>query len=227
MYDLLIKYPTRSRPEIFKKVFSEYINNLSQEYKTKFIITMDLDDESCNNNAMRYFLENCKSKADLEYFYGNSKSKIEACNANVPNTGWKTMMLISDDMIVKTKGYDKVICEDMKAHFPNYDGCLNYNAHHTAFTQHIPGRGSLMVLAIMGNMYYNQLGYIYNPIYKSLFADDEQTRIARKLNKIVDINKKIIQHEWSSIKDDLRQQCEALDGVDRKTFKDRLEKGLL
>jgi hypothetical protein len=84
-----------------------------------------------------------------------------------------------------------------------------------------------MVLSIMGNAYYNRLGYIYNPIYKSLFADDEQTRIARKLNKIIDIDKQIINHDWNSIKDDLRIKCESLDTVDRQIFKERLQKGLI
>jgi len=227
MIDLLIKYPTRSRPELFKKILTQYIDNLSGKQKIKFIVTMDFDDELCNNNPMKYFLENCKSKIDLEYHYGNSKSKIEACNANIPAEGWKTLMLISDDMVVKTKNYDDVICNDMNHYFPNYDGCLNYNAHQTAFTQHIPGRGSLMVLSITGNVYYNRFKYIYNPIYKSLFADDEQTRVARKLNKIVDIDKKIIHHDWNSIKDDLRVKCESLDGVDRQTFKERLQQGLI
>jgi hypothetical protein len=227
MIDLLIKYPSRSRPELFKNILNQYIDNLSGKQKVKFIITMDCDDDTCNNNPMRYFLENCKSKVDLEYHFGNSKSKIEACNANIPTQGWKTLLLISDDMKIKVKNYDDIICNDMIVHFPDYDGCLNYNAHKAAFTQHIPGRGSLMVLSIMGNAYYNRLGYIYNPIYKSLFADDEQTRIARKLNKIIDIDKQIINHDWNSIKDDLRIKCESLDTVDRQIFKERLQKGLI
>jgi hypothetical protein len=79
----------------------------------------------------------------------------------------------------------------------------------------------------MGKTYYDRFKFIYNPIYKSLFADDEQTRIARKLNKITDINNRIIAHEWSSINDNLRKKTEALDSEDRQIFKTRLKEGLI
>jgi hypothetical protein len=227
MIDLLIKYPTRSRPDLFKRILTEYVNNLSGTLQVKFVISMDIDDDTCNNNPMRYFLENMKSKVDLEYYYGTSKNKIDACNRDIPKEGWKVCLLVSDDMVVKQKHYDKIIFNDMKTYYPDYDGILNYNAHTPAFTQHIPGRGSLVVLSILGKKYFDRFGYIYNPIYKSLFADDEQTRIGRKLNKITDINNRIISHEWSSINDDLRKQTESLDSIDRQIFKERLQKGLI
>ena len=227
MIDLLIKFPTRSRPDKFKEILKRYVSNLSGKYKVKFIISMDNNDPTCNNQDMRNFLEMMKNSVDLDYVYGDSRNKIDACNRDIPSDGWNVCILVSDDMTPRVKNFDEIIIKDMQKHFPDYDGCLNYNAHTTAFEQKIEGRGSLMVLSILGKKYYYRFNYIYNPVYISLFCDDEQTRVARKLNKIVDINNRIISHDWSSINDDLRKQTEAFDSIDRNTFKTRLKDGLI
>ena len=227
MIDLLIKYPTRERPEIFKKLINEYISNLSGKRKIKFIISLDNNDNSCNNSNFISFLNELKTKINLEFYFGESQNKIHACNRDIPDKDWKVCILVSDDMVPKKHSFDDIIMNDMEKYYPDFDGAINYNAYSTAFEQHIPGRGSLMVLSILGKKYYDRFVYIYNPIYKSLFADDEQTRVARKLNKITDINNRIISHEWSSIKDDLRKKTEALDSEDRHIFKTRLKEGLI
>ena len=217
MIDLLIKYPTRSRPDLFKAILTEYVNKLSGKYKVKFVISMDSDDYTCNNHPMRYFLENMKSKVDLEYHYGTSKNKVDACNRDIPAEGWKVCLLVSDDMTPVVHGYDEVIVNEMHQHFPNLDGALNYNAGH--------GYPRVMVLSIIGNPYYNRFGYIYHPDYVSLFCDEEQTVVARNLNKIVDINRKIISHDWNNLKDDLRKHTEQYYSSDKIIFEDRKSRG--
>jgi len=218
MIDLLIKYPTRSRPDLFKRILTEYVNKLSGTLKVKFIISMDLNDSSCNNDAMRHFLENMKSKVDLEYHYGTSRNKIDACNRDVPSDGWKVCVLVSDDMTPRVQGYDKIIIDHMNKHFPDLDGSLNYNCGGHAYPK-------VMVLSVIGNAYYKRFNYIYHPDYTSLFCDEEQTVIARSLNKIVDINNKIITHDWGQIKDDLRAHTEKYYQTDKAVFENRKIKG--
>jgi hypothetical protein len=157
MIDLLIKYPTRSRPDLFKQILTEYVNKLSGTLKVKFIISMDLNDSSCNNDAMRHFLENIKSKVDLEYHYGTSRNKIDACNRDVPSDGWKVCVLVSDDMTPRVQGYDKIIIDHMNKHFPDLDGALNYNCGGHAYPK-------VMVLSVIGNPYYKRFNYIYKVI---------------------------------------------------------------
>jgi hypothetical protein len=218
MIDLLIKYPTRSRPDTFKNILSEYVKNLSGKYKVKFIISMDSDDGTCNNNPMRYFLENMKSKIDLDYYYGHSKNKIDACNRDIPQNDWKVCILVSDDMIPRVHGFDNIIMNDMNNNFPDLDGALNYNCGGHAYP-------NVMVLSVIGNPYYKRFNYIYHPDYTSLFCDEEQTVVARSLNKIVDINNKIITHDWHNIKDNLRQHTEKFYNSDKQIFESRKQRG--
>jgi hypothetical protein len=218
MIDLLIKYPTRSRPELFKSILSEYVAKLSGKYNVKFIVSMDTDDNTCNNTRMRNFLDGIKQKTNLEYYYGNSKNKIDACNRDIPIDGWKVCVLVSDDMTPRVHGYDRIIMEDMQRHFSNLDGALNYNCGGHAYPH-------VMVLSIIGNPYYKRFNYIYHPDYTSLFCDEEQTVVARSLNKIVDIDNKIITHDWTDIKDNLRKQTEKFYQSDKIVFESRKQRG--
>jgi hypothetical protein len=217
MIDLLIKYPSRSRPTEFVKVLNKYVSMLSGKHKVKFIISMDENDASMNNKNIKSFLDNIKNKVDLEYNYGSSKNKVDACNRDVPSDGWKVCILVSDDMIPRIQGYDDVIMKDMETHFPDYDGCINYNC-----SRAYP---AVMVLSIIGNSYYKRFGYIYHPQYVSLFCDEEQTVVARSLNKMIDLNKKVITHDWHEIKDDLRKHTEQFYQSDKVIFEARKAKG--
>ena len=218
MIDLLIKYPTRSRPELFKTILSEYVSKLSGKYNVKFIVSMDTNDNTCNNDRMRNFLDNIKQKTNLEYYYGNSKNKIDACNRDIPSDGWKVCVLVSDDMTPRIHGYDRVIMEDMNRYFPNLDGALNYNCGGHAYPH-------VMVLSVIGNPYYKRFNYIYHPEYTSLFCDEEQTVVARSLNKIVDLDNKIITHDWNDVRDDLRKHTEKFYQSDKVVFESRKQRG--
>jgi hypothetical protein len=217
MIDLLIKYPSRSRPKEFVRVLDKYVSMLSGKHKVKFIVSMDENDSSMNNENIKSFLNKIKNKVDLDYYYGSSKNKIDACNRDIPSDGWKVCLLVSDDMIPQKQSYDDTIMNDMNTYFPNYDGCLNYNCGH--------GYPRVMVLSVMGNSYYKKFQYIYHSDYVSLFCDEEQTVVARSLNKLVDIDKKIINHQWHDIKDDLRKHTEQFYRSDEVIFNDRKAKG--
>ena len=97
---LLIKFPTRSRPDKFKQVLEMYIDYLSGKHDVRFVITCDEDDETMNNPEVRkWFASLQESGVNLTAYYGDSKSKIEACNANMENETFDVGLLASDDMI--------------------------------------------------------------------------------------------------------------------------------
>jgi hypothetical protein len=131
----------------------------------------------------------------LHFSYGASKTKIEACNADlnmVQKIKPNVIVLASDDMIPVVSGYDDIICKNMAENFPDTDGVLHYD-------DGFSGKDRLITLSILGTKYFNRFNYLYNPEYKSVFADDEFTQVARMLNKVVYIDRCIIQHQWVGI----------------------------
>jgi len=205
--DLLIKLPSRSRNKLFKEKFDSCRRCLSGVINTKFIFSFDENDPTMNNDDIRSYLKDARKTiipfmSKIEYYYDSSKNKIDACNRDIPSDDWKVLLLMSDDMLVLKKNFDKIIYDDMMKHFPDTDGCLNYNAHDSAF------KNGTMVLTVMGRKYYDRFNYLYYPGYESVYCDNEQTDVAIKLNKLVNINNRIISHEWHAVNDTLRIQTE-------------------
>lgn len=171
----LLKFPSRGRPDKFKKTLSNHLEYLSHKNDYKFIFTFDEDDESMNNFEIKNFIE--KLKINYEIFYGESKNKIEAINANLENQEFDVLILIPDDMIPCLNDYDEYIREIFEKSENGLDTILHFNTSTWA--------DLLDVWCIMGKTYYDRFGYIYYPEYKSICADNEYTEVAKILNKYI------------------------------------------
>lgn len=183
--DLLIKYPTRSRPELFLKTLKEYIDNESKQHSITYIITYDKDDLTMTKEVVQKAIS---FGANIIFCQGESKNKIEACNANIDMwKDWDIIVLISDDMHVQIQGWDARIVRDMQKNYPDTNGCLWY---HDGSSQR-----QISTLSIIGRKYYDRFGYIYHPSYKSFFCDNEYTEVAIKNHAIKFINGTIIKHQ--------------------------------
>lgn len=185
-YKILIKFPTRNRPNRFFETLDLYISKAKNIKDISFLITCDIDDNTMNNFDTQNRLNEYQTKYNLQYFFENSTSKIEAINANIDKViDWDILLLASDDMVPIVDGYDDIIREDMSLYHPNLDGILWYKDGHQIKTN---------TLSILGKTYYNRFNYIYHPSYKSLFCDNEYTEVAVFLGKYYKTERTIIEH---------------------------------
>jgi len=184
---LLIKFPSRGRPGKFMRVFNMYRNMLSEKRDVSFLLSFDEDDATMNNFGMKNWMKTLGPNTHI--YFGNSKTKIEACNVDLDKApDFDIVLLASDDMIPVEEGYDDIICSDMEKYFPDTDGVLWYN-------DGLAGR-KLNTLSIMGRKYYNRFGYIYNPEYESVFCDNEFMEVSILLDRCRYTDRTIIKHEW-------------------------------
>lgn len=217
---LLIKFPTRNRPEKFKQVFMKYQHMTSNNHDIEFLVSMDHDDPKMNTPGIRKFLDSFRN---VKYYYGNSKSKIEAINADLDKlpSDYDIFLLASDDMIPVCPNYDAIIANDMIKCFPDKDGVLHYNDGRTG--------NVLDTFCIMGKPYYDKFGYVYHPSYKSVFCDNEFTDVARLSQKYVYIDRILFQHGWINFVgfDELAQRNENIQfyEIDGKNYENRKNNG--
>ena len=201
------------------EVLSLYRTYLSGNHSMKFLLSFDSDDISMNNPHMRKWLS--IQGDDVKWHFGNSKSKVQAINADMDKApDYDVLILASDDMLPVQRGYDDIIAKDMERHFPDLDGVLHYN-------DGLKGEG-LNTLCIMGKPYYDRFGYIYNPEYTSVFCDNEFTEVSRSLGKTAYIDNIIIKHKWMEQgKDPLYQRNEnpAFYSTDYQVFLKRKAEG--
>lgn len=218
----LIKLPTRERRNKFEFVMEMCLVNITKPEDVDFLLTLDSDDSTMSVDSIK---EKCKLYSDflgkkIYLDYGDSQNKVDAINRGIdlyPNN-WDILLLISDDMICNYKGFDEKISKDMETYFPDTDGVLWYPDGY---------RDDLNTLPILGKKYYDRFNYIYNPIYESVFCDDEFMRVARLLNRHADLKENLFIHDhpvWTGQgMDELYKKNDEPYRRDEIIFKNRLE----
>jgi hypothetical protein len=218
MNRLLIKFPTRSRPALFFDMLKKY-RDYSVNPLTTFLVAIDADDAMMNNPEC---IEKILDGKNIILTIGHSKNKMDAINrdVNAHIGGYDVLLLASDDMEPVMKGYDQIILDDMKEHFPKGDGCLWYDDS---------DQKRVCLLAVMGVQYYKKFNYIYHPAYQSMWGDNEWTEVAKNKNKLKYIHKRIIFHQRDGYgakvpMDDLYRKNDALFWDDKKIYDQRRQK---
>ncbi len=166
---IAFKFPSRSRPEKFKKAVSNIIALANRDYT--IYATLDNDDPTVDEELLKWCREN-----NVRVISGHSKSKIDAVNRGMDKLEYYGILVVmSDDMEFLVKGFDDMIRIDMVNNFPDLDGVLHYN---DGFQ-----KSNVMTMSIMGRKYYERTKYIYNPDYRSVWCDVEATEVAYMLDK--------------------------------------------
>jgi hypothetical protein len=178
-----------------------------------FIITCDADDQKMNNSKV---IQKLKGYQHLFYYFGNSKSKIEAYNNDIDKHMDFDILVVTSDDTEPLLHYDKTIVEVMLKYFPDLDGVINFDDGYQK-------RKDLNTFPIMGKKYYQRFGYIYHPAYKSLFCDDEFSIVSRLLKKEIYINQVIIKHCYGPY-DNLYERNDQFWSHDQAVFNTRRSK---
>ena len=190
--NILLKCPTRSRPQKVIATLAAYVRLATQKHKIGIAVSCDQDDTSMTRNLVKEELQRTlKPVAWSHIFYGNSKTKIQACNANMSEVAysWDIVVLVSDDMIPHVSGWDDVIRSHMMSRFPDTNGILWFN-------DGCQGE-KLNTLCVYGRKIYEEFGHIYEPEYKSFYCDTELTDRCRTdlKDRCLYVPYSIIRHE--------------------------------
>lgn len=215
---LLIRMPTRGRPEQALKVLAAY-RAMQLTENVKIEVVVDEDDDTMLNAVVLQRLYDLDCVATV----GNHRSKVEAVNGGRVDD-WAVMALASDDMVPVAAGYDVSMLAAMEQHFPLLDGAVyfndGYNKEHSR-----PGDPILCTMPVFGRHLYEQFGYVYEPSYKSLYCDNEQTRLFTAMKRIVFVDELIIEHRHHAAGkapvDALYAHNDKLGNADKKVLESR------
>ena len=181
---VLVKLPSRGRPEKLLDVLNLYVNTARDTSRMFFMITLDSDDPTVDTPLIDSLIS---VHPNVRVHVGVSGTKIKAINRDMEAAPFFDILLLaSDDMIPIVAGYDEIIRSKMHKHYPTTDGVLWFN-------DGLQGNG-LNTLAIMGRRYYQRFGYIYNPIYQTLWCDKEFTDVSILLGRQTYFPEVIIEH---------------------------------
>lgn len=174
---ILIKYASRGRPERFFEGMDSIYQLCSNTDLIRVLVTADVDDKSMCNNEVRDRIMGYKNAIVI---YGESQNKIHATNRDMdllPDKwhDWDIIANFSDDMRWTVFGWDELIRIDFLSISPDFSHFIAYLDPDT--------HGALSTLYIAGRNFFNKFGFIYDPIFVSLFADNLVEDCAKKMGK--------------------------------------------
>lgn len=188
-FKILVKYATRGRVDRFFEGMETIYNLCSQPDHIRVLITADTDDVAMNTDSVR---ERISKYKNAHVIYGTSTGKINAINRDfdIMPEEWKDWSIIanfSDDMRWTIFGWDDLIRADFNSIFPEtFDGFMAY--------LDIDTHGALSTLYIAGRKFYDRFGWVYDPIFISLFCDNLVENCAKHLGKYHYTGYSIYQH---------------------------------
>ena len=208
MFKILFKFATRNRPQKFMSVINELSSRLTDYENVIILVSIDDDDITMNTDEIKNFILNHPKNKIIKLFSSNLKGKINATNRDIERiSDWDILMNIADDFEFPKENIDGLIRNYMMEYYPDLDGVLH-------FPDGIQNQ-SLCTHPVMGRKYYDRFGFVFNPIYKSFYCDDELTQIAQKMNKITFINDFIYLHKhYSLVNGQLSFTTENMDDLD-------------
>jgi chromosome condensin MukBEF ATPase and DNA-binding subunit MukB len=215
MAKILIKFPSRERPQKFRDCLANIIDTVSSTDEIMVVATLD-----SNDTSMKW--ADGIDKPFFKAMYGESNNKIHAVNRDMSliKYKWDYCVLMSDDMLFMKKDWDLVIDhyfhifsegkeKELILHFP---------------TDQVHGE-RIITMPIFNRKWYDRWGYVYHPSYQSLFCDDEQTMVSKMTGSYRKINEQIAVHLHPILTgakpDDLLIKTQSLNDIDQKNFEYR------
>lgn len=182
---ILFKFPSRSRPQRFFETLNNIHSMVSNKDNYHVVCTLDLDDPTMYNDQV---IKEAEHYANTTLMYGLSKSKIDAFNRDMEHLyqDYDIIVAVSDDMKFIIYGFDDLIREGFQFNAPDFDALLHYPDNDA---KHI-----IPVLYVAGRVYFERDLHIYNPIYWSLFCDNESSEVAKIRGKYFFMGIQLLNH---------------------------------
>lgn len=213
MKHILFNFASRSRPVKFKNLVKQIHDFCTQP----FTILAKVDDD---DPTVADYL----TTPGVVFKLGLSHSKIHAINRDIPKEGWDIIVDLSDDFVFTRKGFDNIIREHCGP-----DDYLHFPEPFADNEAKVGKNERIVIMYCAGIDYFNRTGWVYNPVYLSLFCDNEGTRVARINGRYKEVKQQIFFHAHPAagygVMDEQTKRTEGLFYIDRETFKKREKEG--
>lgn len=177
MARIIVKFPTRHRVDRATATLRRWRETMSDRHEVGFIVTCDRDDIGSLSHDWDGASRPARGAGGVVCRHTTDPGgKIHACNAGTPpEHTWDILIMGSDDLEPEAPHWDAQVVAAMEAEFPNLDGAL-------WFSDGL--QSELCTYPIYGREWHRKAGAVYDPAYRSLFADNEAHEVAAARDRL-------------------------------------------
>lgn len=221
-------HPSRGRPEMALSAYTEWLGKASTDNQYEYILSVDVDDPT---------LELYKKKFDntaIKWLEGSNRSLIDAVNSGASQATGDILIVVSDDFGCPDewdKALGRAVAKAERAKGTATGEELLTWAYAIHINDDITTREQrVMTLPILSRAAYHELGHIYNPIYFSMWADNELYEACDKRGWLIHSDLVFPHNHWMNNKrdkdkHDQRQSSQEAYNQGLKIFNKRREEG--
>ena len=214
-------HPSRGRPEKAKAVYEYWMAKSSGNADIEHILSLDISDPTSES----YEVFGINSKIIINH----NNSVVEATNQAAKCSTGDILVYLSDDFKCP-ENWDELIISEFRATDPTFlkeDGFFGEESPAILkvcdclqkFNRYI------ITIPIMNRLLYKLLGYFFNPLYKSMFVDNDLYYTCKKIGAIVECPQLKFPHHHHSVGkspiDDTYRRSESTFEEGRKIFNER------
>ena len=169
---LLIKIATRGQAEQLFATLDAYYKRLSHAVDYTFLISCDVDDLTMQEPSV---ISRLNEYQHLTCVYGPYKNNVQLLNRDLDLVDFDMVFIAHDESEPLVDGFDRIIVDCMREHFPDYDGVINLGEGHTDVIAN--------TMPIVGRTWFDRFSYVFYPNYTQQHHDCELAIVARMLHK--------------------------------------------
>lgn len=178
-----IIHPSKGRPRMALDTAMNWVGKASGQNEVEYILSLDHEDPTAKTYAELF------NGLGVTIVTASNRSMIDACNSGAKLASGHCLVLVSDDFDCPYN-WDVMLamyaasCETMDYLIVPDDG------YSTDLR--------LATIPIMSFHLYKRLGYIYNPVYFSMWADNDLYETCDKLGVLVRCPAKFQHNHWTN-----------------------------
>jgi hypothetical protein len=210
--NILFKFPIKKRTDRVENILRNIHDFVDDKHNYQILLSADYDDESIYNCTFIERMRQIRKKERIRVVvsFSDNENKVQAINADInkTNISWRILVLVSDNTYFTAKGFDNIIRSSFAEHFPCGDALLHFPDDKFS---------SNLIVPVMDRKYYRNFMYVYNPIYKSNYGENELRDVAKISMKYKYIRRRIFVEEVCN-PDSLSIYNETFNEFDKSTY---------
>ncbi|HET6224662.1 MAG TPA: hypothetical protein VFF27_00190 [Bacteroidia bacterium] len=177
---ITLLHPSRGRAIKAKATRNQWLEKASGDHEIEHIVSIDFDDQDKLNYVF----------AESTILCFHNESVVDATNRAAKESTGDILVYLSDDFKCPDN-WDKLIEQRLVRANKTIDDLWLMKVDDCLQKYEVP----VLTIPIMSRALYNKLGYFWNPLYKSMFVDEDLYWVCKNNNWIIDAPELKFPHE--------------------------------